>query len=284
MTREAVLRASDVHEGVNLFSVDLSHVRERLATLPQVEDSHVERVLPDRIVLKIQERRPVAWVTPPGVEPNAGNVETVYLIDRRGVLLKTKALPAEYAGLPRIVGFDTGNYAPGQAVEQDEVRAALDLLRADAEMLQARFQIATVDVSKGYCLIASDRQKAAVTFGLEHPEEQLQRLELLLNYCEQNSKELQTVNLMAERNVPVTFAPPPEPVVDPTGGDPAIVGAGTALGAVPAVATTGAVKSGAVKRPGRTAVGRTRGGVRPAKPVSKRSEKRTRVRRAVPVE
>ncbi|MBV8901211.1 MAG: FtsQ-type POTRA domain-containing protein [Verrucomicrobia bacterium] len=217
LTRETILRACNLSEGMNIFSVSLPQVRDNLGSLPQVEDSRVERILPDRLVIKVQERRPVAWVVPPETNLASFHFENAYLIDRRGVLLKTKSLAPEYVGLPAISGVKTSNYSPGQALDQDEVRAALDLIRINSEILQTRFQIRSIDVSRGYCLVATDRQKANVTFNLDNLEWQLHRLALLLDYCEQNSKALQTANLMAERNVPVTFVPEetPESLDDP---------------------------------------------------------------------
>jgi cell division protein FtsQ len=222
LTRETILRACNLNEGMNIFSVSLPQVRDNLGGLPQVEDSRVERILPDRLVIKVQERRPVAWVVPPETNLASFHFENAYLIDRRGVLLKTKSLAPEYVGLPAISGVKTSNYSPGQALDQDEVRAALDLIRINSEILQTRFQIRSIDVSKGYCLVATDRQKASVTFNLDNLEWQLHRLALLLDYCEQNSKALQTANLMAERNVPVTFVPEetPESLDDPEEIDP----------------------------------------------------------------
>ncbi|MBV9490519.1 MAG: FtsQ-type POTRA domain-containing protein [Verrucomicrobia bacterium] len=213
LTRDAVLRACNLSEGINLLSVDLPTIRERLGNLPQVEDSRLERILPDHLVIRIQERRPVAWVISPETNLPAINYDHAYLIDRRGVLLKTKAIAPEYLGLPAIVGINTANYVPGQALDQDEVRAALDLIRMNSEILQTRFQIRSIDVSKGYCLVATDRQKASVTFNLDNLEWQLHRLESLLNYCEHNSRELRTANLMAERNMPVTFVPDDTPEI-----------------------------------------------------------------------
>jgi len=51
---------------------------------------------------------------------------------------------------------------------------------------------------------------------------QLRRLAMLLSYCERSSKDLQSANLMAERNIPVVFnepavpVPSPQPVAQPT--------------------------------------------------------------------
>lgn len=208
LTREVILRAAGVSEGENIFAINLTKVREGLAAIPQVEDSRVQRILPNKLTISIQERRPVAWVVPPDANLASFNFENAFLADERGILLKTKSLPAEYLGLPLIVGIDTSNYQAGQPLEQDEAKAALDLIRASTEILQGRFQIQTIDVSKRYCMIVTDKQKASVTFSTDGFEAQLHRLGIVLNYCDSNSRELQTVNLMAQRNVPVTFMQP----------------------------------------------------------------------------
>jgi cell division protein FtsQ len=205
LTREAILRAADVAEGKNIFSISLPKVQEKLSGLPQVEESRIQRILPNKLVITIQERRPVAWVVPPDANLAAFNFENSYLVDRRGILLKTKSLAPEYLGLPLIVGVDTSNCQAGQPLEQDDVKAALDLIRAAGEILQGRFQIQSIDVSKGYCLIVTDRQHATVRFSTDDLESQLHRLGTVLSYCDKNSRELQTVNLMVQRNVPVTF-------------------------------------------------------------------------------
>jgi len=210
--REAILKTAQIGQGQNIFSIELPKVQKKLAILPQIEESCVERILPNKLVISIQERRPVAWAVPPDATTGSFNFENAYLVDRRGILLKTKSLAAEYLGLPLIIGVDTSNCQEGQPLKVDEVKAALDLIRASAEILQARFQIQSVDVSKKYCLVVTDRQRASVTFSPDDIEWQLRRLETVLNYCDQNSRELQTVNLMVQRNVPVTFVQEAQPV------------------------------------------------------------------------
>jgi cell division septal protein FtsQ len=213
LSRELILKAAGVAQGQNIFSIELPRVQQKLMALPQVEECRVERILPGKIVISIQERRPVAWVVPPDTTTGSFNFEDAYLVDRRGILLKTKSLAAEYLGLPLIVGVDTSNCQEGQPLELDVVKAALDLIHISSEILQARFQIQSIDVSKKYCLIVTDKQRASVTFSPDDLEWQLRRLETVLSYCDQNSRELQTVNLMAQRNVPVTFVPAAQPAV-----------------------------------------------------------------------
>jgi cell division protein FtsQ len=219
LTREAILRAAEVAEGKNIFSISLPKVQEKLAAMPQVEESRIQRIMPNKVLISVQERRPVAWVVSPETNVGTFNFENAYLVDRRGILLKTKSLAPEYLGLPLIVGVDTSNCQAGQPLEQDDVKAALELIRASSEILQGRFQIQSINVSKGYCLTVTDKQRASVTFGTDDIEPQLRRLGTVLNYCDKNSRELQTVNLMAQRNVPVTFIPEP-PAGMPVDGPP----------------------------------------------------------------
>ncbi len=212
LSRETILHSADVAEGKNIFSVDLPKVQEKLALLPQVEDSRIQRILPNKLVITIQERRPVAWVIPPETNTGSFNFENAYLVDRRGILLKTKSLAPEYLGLPLIIGVDTSNCQAGQPLDRDEVKAALDLIRASGDILQGRLQIQSIDVSKGYSLLVTDKQRASITFSADEIEWQLHRLETVLSYCDKNNRELQTVNLMAQRNVPVTFVQESAPV------------------------------------------------------------------------
>jgi cell division protein FtsQ len=203
LSRDAILKTAELTEGANIFQVNLLQLQERLRSLPQVEESRVQRVLPNKLVISIQERRPVAWVVASdGVPPT---FENAFLVDRRGILLKPKGSAPEYAGLPVILGVETSSLVAGQALDKEEVKAALQLLRDAAEILQTRLQIQSIDVSKEYCLIVTDKQRSVVTFGTDDLVLQLKRLERLMNYCEKNSKELQTVNLLVQRNIPVTF-------------------------------------------------------------------------------
>src|SRR5437879_6910036 len=73
-----------------------------------------------------------------------------------------------------------------------------------------------MDVSKGYCLLVTDKNHARVTFGFNDLETQLRRLEQFLTYCDDSKQELGTVNLLVQRNIPVTFAEGPATLVNDT--------------------------------------------------------------------
>ena len=126
-----------------------------------------------------------------------------FLVDARGVLMKEKKLLPEYLGLPLILGCSSESLDAGKVVESPEAKAALELLRLSTRsFMQTRFQIREIDVSKGYCLVVTDKNRTRVTFGFEDLETQLQRLEKFLVYSDDTKQELATVNLLVQRNIP----------------------------------------------------------------------------------
>jgi cell division protein FtsQ len=206
LQREQILSAAQLREGGNIFSVNLAQVRDRLQQLPQVDEVLVVRKVPGEIDIRITERKPIAWITSDKqlTDPFASDV--AFLVDARGVLMKEKKLLPEYLGLPLITGCTSESLEPGKIVESFEAKAALQLLRqSTASFMQTRFLIREIDVSKGYCLVVSDKNHTRVTFGFDNLDAQLQRLEQFLVYADDSKQELATVNLLVQRNIPVTF-------------------------------------------------------------------------------
>jgi hypothetical protein len=200
------VETAGVREGANIFTVNISKMREALLQVPQIETAEVQRVLPNKITIAVTERQPVAWVATKRDE-DASSPGGSLLIDARGVLIGCQNKLPSYFHLPVIYGVQPAGLEPGQSLQSPEIRAALDLIRLNSadNAAQARFQATGVDVSKGYCLVVTDRSHAQITFGLDRIEWQLDRLMTLLDNIEQSKRELQTVNLMVQRNIPVTF-------------------------------------------------------------------------------
>ena len=215
LTRDQILDAAGVREGRNIFSVDIAQSRKNLLAVAQVEHAEVGRVLPNKITIDIAERKPVAWVASKLEEDPTAYMKG-FLIDRKGVLMRTKSMTVESFRLPVICGVTVGNFEAGDTADRLEIRAALELLRLTAEN-PARFQVRSIDVSKGYCMVVTDERRARITFKLDEIDAQLDRLAKYLEQIDASKRDLQTVNLMVVRNTPVTYRPPPEP--EPTPDD-----------------------------------------------------------------
>jgi cell division septal protein FtsQ len=212
LTREQIVGATSIREGQNIFAINLGAAREALVALPQVARVDIERIMPDKISIDISERKPVAWVTGkddanPSADPGA------FLIDHDGMLMRVKTQVPAYYHLPVICGLDVENYEEGETIDLPEITAALELIRLTGEN-PARYQVRSIDVSLGYCLVVTDERHAKITFPLEDIGSQLDRLAVLYANVDENHQEIQTVNLLVQRNIPVTFVPPPDPQAD----------------------------------------------------------------------
>src|SRR5437016_3928352 len=217
LQREHVLKVADLQEGENIFSVNLARVHDRIQQLPQVDEVQVVRKLPAEIDIRVVERKPVAWITSNKEISDPFVSDAAFLVDARGVLMRQKKLLPEYLGLPLISGCSSESLEAGKVIESLEAKTALELLRLSTRsFMQTRFQIREIDVSKSYCLLVTDKNHARVTLALNDLEAQLQRLEQFLVYCDDSKQELETVNLLVQRNIPVTFAKPPAVVINDT--------------------------------------------------------------------
>jgi len=217
LQRDQILNVAGLREGENIFRVNLARVHERLQELPQVDEVEVVRKLPAEIDVRIVERKPIGWITNEKQIADPFASDAAFLVDARGVLMKEKKLLPEYLGLPLILGCVSESLEAGKIVESPEARAALELLRLSTRsFMQTRFQIREIDVSKGYCLVVTDKNHSRVTFGFDNLDTQLQRLEQFLIYSDDAHRELATVNLLVQRNIPVTFAKSPAEVINET--------------------------------------------------------------------
>ena len=96
LQRDQVLKMAGLHEGVNIFSVNLAQVHDRLQRLPQVDEVQVDRNMPNEIDIRITERKPIAWITSEKTVTNPFASDAAFLIDARGILMKEKKLLPEY--------------------------------------------------------------------------------------------------------------------------------------------------------------------------------------------
>jgi cell division septal protein FtsQ len=217
LQREQILSVADIHEGENIFRINLARVHDRLQDLAQVDEVEVVRKLPSEMDIRIVERKPIAWITSEKQVADPFASDAAFLVDARGVLMKEKKLLPEYLGLPLILGCASESLEAGKVVETPETKAALELLRLSTRsFMQTRFQIREIDVSKGYCLVVTDKNHSKVTFGFDNLDTQLQRLEQFLIYSDDAHREIATVNLLVQRNIPVTFAKPAVEVINET--------------------------------------------------------------------
>jgi cell division protein FtsQ len=174
----------------NLWALNLHQIGRDLEKLPYVSSAKVERHFPDTITIHITERVPVAKIV--GLNIDLGTRETFYL-DRNGVVLKPRE--DETAPLlPEIIGL-----APADA--ELEIMDAID-----HSQLHTTIDISRIDLSNPLFITMFTRQNMTITFRLDYIDQQLQRLVQIVNYPDFQQRQIATVDLTPDSNVPVTFA------------------------------------------------------------------------------
>jgi cell division protein FtsQ len=138
-----VLAVLNVKRGTPILGFNPSAAKAELEQLPWVKEASVERRLPDTILVRIVERRPMAlW-------QRGGRLA---VIDQDGDEIQT-ADPARFAGLPMVVGDDAPDHASTllalMALEPDLQKRVMAAVRVGSRRWNLRMDAGdgvTVDV------------------------------------------------------------------------------------------------------------------------------------------
>lgn len=113
-SKESILEALEVRQGMPMLDIDLAAAQARLEALTWVRSAEIERRMPDTLFIKIEERQPLAFWQRNG---------RLMLIDRDGMVIPAGDL-APYGPLIVLVGDD----APGNA------EPLLELLKTEPDL------------------------------------------------------------------------------------------------------------------------------------------------------
>jgi cell division protein FtsQ len=124
--------------GRSVYLVPLAERRRRLVAIDWVRDAVVQRHWPNRIAVRIVERKPVAFAMLPGVAAGRA-ISEVALIDAEGVILRLP--PRAQFSLPALFGVSRQDAPP---VRRARAGQAVELIR---EAQAYAGQISEIDVS-----------------------------------------------------------------------------------------------------------------------------------------
>lgn len=161
---DELLQAADLHEGINIFGVDRLQVRKRLEEQPWVKRALVKRVVPDRILVEIEEHRPSALIS----------LEGLYLVSDEGEVFK-RLQAGETLDLPIITGIQRRwvNSEPERV--RARLREALELIdRVEQTACLAGHELAELQLDEllGVSLVL-DPGALTVRLGHVSPEARL---------------------------------------------------------------------------------------------------------------
>lgn len=133
--------------GRSLFLLPLHERRNQLLAIDWVAEASVSKIWPNKVIVRLKERQPVAFVRLPTIRRNGSS--QFALIDRDGVILRPRVL--EKFTLPIITGIQETEEPVNRRMRVRKVLVMLNDLDALAE------PISEVDVSDAANLVASEK-------------------------------------------------------------------------------------------------------------------------------
>ncbi len=228
LTRARVLDAAGVQFGENLLRIDLDEVRSSLlAEMPVIKDAEIVRDLPDRIEVKLTERRAVAWLADLDRTSEPSKRRDGLLLDAEGVVVPCERLEQQYIDLPVIFSDEYPHAAPGKAIDCAPVQDAIRLLVESRRVFDGTpVRIEELHVINRRYIRGLLNTNTVVEFDPEAPgapaapddgiARQADDLMVILDEATRRGKALATVDVRPLKNIPVTFVddlpPAPAPV------------------------------------------------------------------------
>jgi cell division septal protein FtsQ len=206
LTQKQVLTVARVREGMNLLTIDLEAIRDRLRDVPQVEKVEVLRQLPDELSITIRERTPIAWLECPQLGTRSWSSTEGYMLDRSGYVLKCNALLPQYRVMPVVRAHQVERIKSGTRIGVEQVMLVLDLIRKSDDLFyNDQLEIRMVELTQPYSMVATYNNDAEIIFGPDDLDGQLTDLKLILANSAARNRQLATANLMVRRNIPVRY-------------------------------------------------------------------------------
>ena len=136
VSQERVLILAGIDPQCNIFRMDVDAVEKRILENCFVRNVNVSRRLPSKVVLSIEERRPVVFLE-----------NVMGMVDGEGVLLPPTSFE-QWSDLPSLTGVEIQDVAFGEPLQSAPIGWAISFLKDVAAMKSgAPFEITEIDVS-----------------------------------------------------------------------------------------------------------------------------------------
>lgn len=212
----------------SLFDIDVDDVTASLKALPAIQEAHVERHLPGKLVIRITPRAPRAWISCPDAGLKDTRQAGAILVDHNGVAYPCPEMQLESAmKLPCIqLPVSDGNpISLGGKISHPELAHCFRLLEsACAVDPDAIHWIDSVKQVNAWSLLLVTREGTSATFGLGDHERQIASLRAAMDHSNEEGYDIATINLIPKHNIPITLrteATPPRaiPIAEPSVGE-----------------------------------------------------------------
>ena len=130
----------------NIWSLSREEIGRRILSHPFVREVAVRKAFPDKLVVRIEEREPVAMI----------NLDALYYVDEQGSIFK-RLTAYDAKNLPILTGFSRKDLAAKDPVAIRNLKKTIDLLQnAEAGVLRRNLSEVHYDAQDGYTLVTRD--------------------------------------------------------------------------------------------------------------------------------
>lgn len=150
----------------NIWALSKEEIGKRLQNHPFVREVSVRKAFPDRLIVRIEERTPVAMV----------NLDSLYYVDEEGLLFK-RLTAYDAKDYPILTGFSRKDLLARDPVTMRDLRRTIAMVRrANEGMFSRNLSEVHFDALEGYTLVRRD-DGLQVKVGTMEPEEAMRRIE-----------------------------------------------------------------------------------------------------------
>lgn len=192
----------------SLFDCDAPEIESKLRAMPEIAIANVRREFPGTLVVQVVAREPVAWLAIPSQGIEAHDEKSGLLVDAGGVAFPCLANLAETAvKLPVFFLGEGGDpIMAGQPVKHPEYARLLRLYKVACEEIPGASQwIYSLRQTRAWSLELVSREGTTASFGLGDHKRQMDNLKSILEHARERSQQIASVELIPERNIPVTL-------------------------------------------------------------------------------
>lgn len=207
----------------NIFDFDVDAMEAKLMERHEIASARVERNLPGTLDFRITTRKPTAWIACPANGFPATRDTGSLLVDHEGFAYRCPPGQVEAARELPILALSEDSEHPiqvGRVVTHPQYERTLRLLNSVLlECPQELPMVDSISQASPWALSLVTRAGTVATFGLGDHARQLKNLESALEHARREGYDIETINLIPKRNVPITVgadaAPPRAIPVDP---------------------------------------------------------------------
>ena len=178
----------------NVISMDLDSIRRSLELIPWIRSVVVRRVLPDKLIIEVTERVPIAF---------ARVDHSTFLVDDQGVLLESDSEYPHEFDFPVITGLETGVEAEALMRNKKRVTLFQKLIQAlDGNGAGLSKDLSEVHLQDpGSLAVLLNEDSVLVILGAEQLDQRFRRYLGMSNQIKQKCPQVDTVDLRFQDQV-----------------------------------------------------------------------------------